>query len=97
MSAFLIADVDVHDLEAYKTSGYLEAAMATAAEYGGKYIVRGGETRVLEGEWVPKRLVVIEFPDLDSLNAFFESDRYRPWAAVRHSLADSNIVAVAGV
>ncbi len=97
MAAFFIADVKVHDLEAYRASGYLEAARATAAAYGGEYIARGGETAVFEGEWTPNRLVIIQFPDLESMKAWHASEEYAPWMKIRQSLADSNIVGIDGI
>jgi len=97
VSAYFIADVKVHDLEAYRASGYLEAARASAADFGGNYVARGGETVVFEGEWVPNRLVIIEFPDLASMRAWHSSVEYEPWKKIRQSLADSNIVGIDGV
>lgn len=97
MAAYLMADVGVHDLEAYRSSGYLEAAMQTAAQFGGRYIVRGGTTDVLEGDWSPQRMVIIEFPSMDLLRAWYDSDEYAPWIEVRRSLTDSRLVAVEGL
>ena len=97
MAAFLIADVKVRDLEGYRSSGYLDAAMVSAAKFGGSYIARGGETTVFEGEWEPDRLVIIEFPDMDSLKAWHASDEYTPWIEVRRSLTDSNVVGLEGI
>ena len=76
MSAFLIADVSPADMQAYRDSGYLEAVPKIAAEYGGVYRARGGKAEVLEGEWQPKRLVVIEFPSWDRLQAFYHCEAY---------------------
>ena len=97
MAAYLMADVGVHDLEAYRESGYLEAAMQTAAQFGGRYIVRGGSIDILEGDWSPRRLVIIEFPTMDLLKAWYRSDDYAPWIEVRRSLTDSRLVAVEGL
>lgn len=97
MAAYLMADVGVHDLEAYRSSGYLEAAMQTAAQFGGRYIVRGGTTDVLEGDWSPRRMVIIEFPSMDQLEAWYSSEEYAPWIEVRQSLTDSKLVAVEGL
>jgi uncharacterized protein (DUF1330 family) len=97
MAAFLIADVKVRDLEGYRSSGYLDAAMASAAKFGGSYIARGGETAVFEGEWEPNRLVIIQFPDMDSLKAWYASDEYTPWIEVRRSLTESNLVGLEGI
>ena len=96
MSAFLIADVSPADMQAYRESGYLEAVPKIAAEYGGVYRARGGKAEVLEGEWHPKRLVVIEFPSWDRLQAFYNCEAYAPYRDIRQRLTESHIVALEG-
>jgi uncharacterized protein (DUF1330 family) len=96
MSAFLIADVSPADMQAYRDSGYLEAVPEIAAEYGGVYRARGGRTEVLEGEWQPKRLVVIEFPSWNELQAFYHCKAYAPYRDIRQRLTESHIVALEG-
>ena len=97
MSAFLIADVSPSDMQAYRESGYLEAVPKVAARFGGTYRARGGNSRVLEGAWQPKRLVVIEFPSWEQLLAFYESEDYQPYKKIRQELTDSHIVALEGL
>ena len=98
MAAYLMADVLPEDVEAYRSSGYLEAAVRTAASHGGIYRARGGEATVLEGEWEPERMVIIEFPSMDELLAWYRSDEYQQWAPIRQRLApNSKIVALEGV
>jgi len=97
MAAFILADVDVSDMDAYRESGYLENTPKIAAKYGGKYRVRGGEMEQLEGDWIPTRMIIIEFPDMQSLKQFADSEEYKPWREVRHRLAKSHIVAIEGV
>src|SRR5262245_8684127 len=64
MPAYVIIETDVHDAGQY--AHYEAAAPGTIAGGGGGYIVRGGELAVLEGDWRPKRMVVLEFPDLNA-------------------------------
>jgi uncharacterized protein (DUF1330 family) len=97
MSAFLIADVHLIDPKAYAESGYLAAVPGIAAKFGGVYRARAGTTEVMEGEYVPERLVIIEFPDLERALAFYGSAEYAPWREVRQSLANSNIVITEGL
>ncbi len=97
MTAFLLADVLPEDMEAYRASGYLEAAVRTANSFGGVYRARGGETIILEGEWEPDRMVIIEFPSMDQLLAWYRSPEYQEWAPVRQRFApNSRIVALEG-
>ena len=97
MTAFLLADVLPADMEAYRASGYLEAAVRTAASFGGVYKARGGETIILEGEWEPQRMVIIEFPSMDQLLRWYRSSEYQEWAPVRQRFApNSRLVALEG-
>ncbi len=64
MPAFVIADIDVHDPDRY--ADYKVGSPGSIAEFGGRFVARGGAVEALEGDWAPARLVVIEFPDSDS-------------------------------
>ncbi len=98
MAAYLMADVLPDDMDGYRESGYLEAAVRTATAHGGIYRVRGGETTVLEGDWEPGRMVIIEFPSMDALMTWYRSPEYQEWIAVRRKYAPgSKVVAVEGV
>jgi len=65
-------------------------------KYGGRFIVRGGEAEVLEGDWQPGRLVVIEFPDLETARRFYSSPEYQAIIGFRHRAARSRMVLVEG-
>jgi uncharacterized protein (DUF1330 family) len=95
MAAYLIAHVDLHDMAAYED--YRRQVPAVIAQYGGRYLVRGGATDVLEGEWPPRRHVVLEFPTMAALKSFWDSPEYRPLRALRERAATSSIAAVEGV
>jgi len=96
--AYLLADVLPDDMEGYRGSGYLDAAMRTAGEHGGEYIARGGATTVLEGDWEPERMVIIEFATMEDLRSWYDSEEYQKWAKVRQQYAPgSKLVALEGV
>jgi uncharacterized protein (DUF1330 family) len=67
------------------------------AAYGGKYLARGGRTEVLEGNWVPKRLVILEFESVEKAVTWLESPEYQPARQVRHRTATTNMVVIEGV
>lgn len=92
MPAFLIADIDVHDADAY--TKYRQASPDIVNKFGGRYVALGGEVKVLEGDWHPRRTLIIEFPDMDRLNAWYESDEYGEIKPIRLASADSRLVAV---
>lgn len=95
MTAYVIVDIEVTDPVGYEE--YKRLAAPTVAQYGGKYLARGGATEVLEGEWQPKRLVILEFESLERAKAWLNSEEYRPARQLRHRYARSNMVVVAGV
>jgi uncharacterized protein (DUF1330 family) len=95
VSAYVIVDIEVKDPVEY--DAYRKLAPATVALYGGKYLARGGEVRVFEGDWTPHRLVVLEFSDLDRAKAWLDSPEYGAVKSMRHRAAVTNMVAIAGV
>ena len=95
MTAYLIGDIEVLDAAAYEE--YRQRVPALIEAHGGRYLVRGALAAVLEGEWTPKRTVVLAFPDMQSLRGFWDSPEYRPLRAIRERAAKSNLVAFEGV
>ena len=95
MPAYLIVETDVTDPEQYEH--YKAASPGAVAAGGGRFLVRGGEMEVLEGEWSPKRLVVLEFEDLEAAKRFYQSDEYRAAKKLREGAARFNMVAVEGL
>jgi uncharacterized protein (DUF1330 family) len=95
MAAYLIADVDINDAATFEE--YRREVPATEARYGGRYLGRGGATKVLEGDWEPRRLVIVEFPDMQSLMAWYDSPEYIRLKAIRERCASTRIIALEGV
>jgi uncharacterized protein (DUF1330 family) len=67
------------------------------AAFGGRYLARGGAAESLEGAIAAHRVVVLEFPDMARLKAFFASPDYQPLIAVRQRASRSSLIAVEGV
>jgi uncharacterized protein (DUF1330 family) len=95
MAAYIIADIEITDLAAYEE--YRQKVPAIIAAYGGRYLARGGTVEVLEGSWSPGRAVIVAFPSLAALRAFWASPEYQPLRAIRERAAKSNLVAVEGL
>lgn len=95
MPAYVIVDVDVRDPERYER--YKELAPPAIARYGGRFLARGGETDVLEGDWVPHRLVVLEFDSLEQARRWHDSSEYAEARALRQATTISTMVAVEGL
>jgi uncharacterized protein (DUF1330 family) len=95
MPAYLIVETDIHDAEQYEQ--YKAASPGAVAAGGGRFVVRGGELAVLEGDWHPTRLVVLEFPDLETAKRFYDSPEYQEAKKLRDGAATLKMVAVEGV
>ena len=95
MAAYVIADVDISDPERY--SDYTAHTPDSIARHGGRFVVRGGSCDVLEGDWQPGRLVVIEFPDREAALGWFHSPDYQELAQIRREASTAGIVLVGGV
>jgi uncharacterized protein (DUF1330 family) len=94
MPAYLIADIEVVDPEKYEE--YRRQVAATVEKFSGRFLVRGGRHLVLEGEWPLERLVVIEFPSMDALQAWYHSPEYAPLIRLRQSAAQGRLIAIEG-
>jgi uncharacterized protein (DUF1330 family) len=94
MSAYLIADVEVHDQNVY--AEYRRQVLPLIQKHRGRFIVRGGAHEVLEGDWRPQRLVIIEFPDMATLKSWYQSAEYAKLIALRQGASRGSIVAVEG-
>jgi uncharacterized protein (DUF1330 family) len=94
MPAYAIADTEIRDHKTY--DAYKRQVLPTIAKFGGRFIVRGGPHEVLEGQWQPHRIVVIEFPDMAAIKAWYNSPDYAPLLAMRQPAATDHLVAVEG-
>ena len=95
MSAYVIASVNVTDPEKYKNYMALSPIAIDAA--GGKFIVRGGNPKILEGEWLRPRVVIIEFPTREAAEAFHNSTLYVAARSEREGAAEFSMIVVDGV
>jgi len=95
MPAYVIVDIEVTDEQGYEE--YKRLAPPTLGLYGGRYLARGGQAEVLEGDWTPNRLVILEFEDRAHARQWLESPEYRPARSQRHRTARTNMVVVEGV
>ncbi|MBK7426890.1 MAG: DUF1330 domain-containing protein [Saprospiraceae bacterium] len=95
MSAYIIVDVSILDKEEYKT--YVSLTPAAIEAFGGKFIVRGGKTETLEGDWEPGRIVVLEFSDANQARSWWDSELYAPAKSIRQRAAKTQMILVEGV
>ena len=95
MPAYVIVDIEVLDPEKYQE--YRNLGQASLAVYGGKYLARGGKTEAFEGEWAPKRLVILEFDSAARAREWYDSPEYGRARAVRRNAARFNMLLVEGL
>jgi uncharacterized protein (DUF1330 family) len=95
MAAYVVVDCDVTDPVRFEN--YRKLAPPTIAKHGGRYLARGGAMDVLEGDWRPGRLVVLEFPTADAARRWYASAEYVAARAERAGAARMNMVVVEGV
>lgn len=94
MPAYIIANIEVLDPVRYED--YKRLAAPTVEAYGGRYLVRGGRTEVLEGEWIPKRIVVLEFPTAAQAQAWWDSPEYADAKPIRQATARTDMFIAEG-
>jgi uncharacterized protein (DUF1330 family) len=95
VSAYVIIETDVLDPEQYER--YKAASPESIAAGGGRFVARGGELAVLEGDWHPSRLVVLEFEDVEAAKRWYDSPEYREVRRLRENAATLRVVAVEGL
>jgi len=95
MPAYVIVDIEVRDAARYEQ--YKQLAPASIDLYGGRYVARGGKVDVLEGNWRPKRCVILEFPSAARARQWWESSEYAEGKRLRQETAKSNMIVVEGL
>ena len=95
MSAYVIFDVEIRDQAKYQE--YMAKVVPALAQAGARYLVRGGRHKVFEGDWMPRRLVVVEFPSWEAAEAFYYGPVYQGLKAIRESCSSGRLVGVEGL
>ena len=95
MAAYMIARVNVTDWDKYNE--YIKVTPGIITKFGGRFIVRGGETVTFEGPEEKWRIVVVEFPDLERAKEFYYSPEYTDAKKIREGAALAQFVAISGV
>ena len=94
MAAYVLNDMEITDPALFEE--YKKLSPATVAQYGGRFLARGGRTETLEGDWSPKRLVILEFPSVEQARAWADSPEYAPAKRLRQRAAKSNLIIIEG-
>ena len=95
MPAYVVVQVDVKDPVRYED--YRKMVPASLEKYGGRFLVRGGKTHTMEGDWAPKRFVLVEFPTVEQAKAWWASPEYAPAKALRQATSESQLIIAEGI
>jgi uncharacterized protein (DUF1330 family) len=95
MAAYAIFDVEIRDMNRYRE--FMQAVKPAIEAAGGRYLARGGSHKVFEGDWQPRRIVVLEFPSIQAFESFYNGPVYRELRPVRDSCSSARLVAVEGL
>lgn len=95
MPAYVIATVEVKDPVRYED--YKTLVPPSIAAFGGRFVARGGKTDVLEGDWNPNRLVIVEFPNAERARQWYDSPEYAAAKALRQATSTGSLVLIEGV
>lgn len=95
MPAYVIVEVSIHDPERYEA--YKTLTPASLEPYGGQFVVRGGASEALEGDWKPERIIVLEFPNTEKARAWWHSEAYSAARKIRQEAADTKMLLVEGL
>jgi len=94
MTAYVISEVEMRDPDGF--DAYRTLAAQTIAQYGGRYLVRGGKTELAEGNLPPKAIVIVEFPSMARLKEWYASPEYAEALKLRRTALERRLVFVEG-
>ena len=95
MAVYAVVNIRITDPDRY--AEYREKAPDTISHYGGKYLARGGAVEVLEGNWDPQRLVILEFESMERFHEWYDSPEYAPFKQLRSESSATEFVVVEGL
>lgn len=95
MSAYVIFDVEIHDMPRYQE--FMQGVKPALEAAGAKYLARAGAHKVYEGDWEPRRIVILEFPSVTAWEAFYTGPVYQGLKAVRDACSSARLVSVQGL
>jgi len=95
MSAYVVVEVEVKDPVRYEN--YKKLVPPSLAKFGGRFLVRGGKVETMEGNWAPKRFVIVEFPSVERAKAWWASEEYAEAKALRQATSSTQMIIVEGM
>ena len=94
MPGYVLAEIEITHPDGYRE--YTTMVPATIQKYGGRFLVRGGKSQVLEGDWPQRRRVIIEFPSYEQALKWFDSPEYEKPKALRQANSNGRLLLLEG-
>jgi uncharacterized protein (DUF1330 family) len=95
LPAYVIFDVEIHDPARYQE--FMSKVKPALEEAGAKYLARGGSHKVYEGDWQPRRIVLLEFPSVEAWETFYNGPVYQGLKAIRDECSSARLVGIEGI
>ena len=95
MSAYVIFDVEIRDAGQYQA--FMSRVKTALDEAGARYLARGGAHKVYEGDWQPRRIVLLEFPSIAAFETFYNGPTYQGLKSIRDACSSARLVSVEGL
>ena len=95
MSAYVIFDVEIRDAQRYQD--FMRQVKPALEAAGARYLARGGAHKVHEGDWSPRRIVLLEFPSVAAWESFYNGPTYQGLKAIRDECSSARLVSVEGL
>lgn len=95
MSTYVIFDVEIRDLSRYQE--FMMGVKPALEAAGGRYLARGSAHKVYEGDWTPRRIVLLEFPSVAAWEAFYNGETYQGLKSIRDECSSARLVSVEGL
>jgi uncharacterized protein (DUF1330 family) len=95
MAAYVIFDVEIRDPARYQE--FMAGVKPALEAAGAKYLARGGAHKVYEGDWQPRRIVVLEFPSVQAWEDFYNGPVYQGLKSIRDECSSARLVSVEGL
>ena len=95
MPAYVIFDVEIRDMNQYQE--FMKGVKPAVEAAGGKYLARGGQHKVYEGDWEPRRIVLFEFPSVAAFESFYNGPVYQSLRPLRDTCSSARLVSVEGL
>jgi uncharacterized protein (DUF1330 family) len=95
MTAYVIFDVEIRDAAQYQE--FMANVKPELEKVGGKYLARGGAHKIYEGDWEPRRLVLLEFPSVAAFETFYYGPTYQGLKSIRDACSSARLVSVEGL